>query len=338
MTCKVLMFSSQPYDVAFFQKHASGKDMTLSFVEFPLDTETVALTQGHDAVCLFVNDIANRTVLEQLKRHGIMHVALRCAGFNNVDIEAAKEFGIAVSRVPGYAPEAVAEHAVALLLALNRKLHKAYNRVKEDNYSLHGLMGFNLHGKTAGIVGSGQIGAAMAKIMLGFGTKVHCYDPYPNKELEALGVTYQTLPELLSTSDIVSLHCPLTSDSYHMINAETLATMKQGVTIINTSRGGLIDTQAMVAALKSKKVGLLGLDVYEMESGLFFRDHSMDIIQDDVFKRLLTFPNVIVTGHQGFFTQEALTEIAKTTLDNIQLLQAAPNKWAMPSQNSNFLA
>ncbi|NVK56062.1 MAG: 2-hydroxyacid dehydrogenase [Alteromonadaceae bacterium] len=311
------MYSAQAYDIKSFGQHNLSSQVNITSFETSLNTHTAALSQNTDVVCAFVNDQLDAAVLNQLKQQGVSHIALRCAGFNNVDIDAAKSLGMAVSRVPAYSPEAVAEHALALIMTLNRKTHKAYNRVREGNFHLNGLLGFTLHGKKVGVVGTGHIGAALVRLLTGFGCQIYCYDPYPNPELEALGVHYTSLETLFSECHVISLHCPLNEQSYHLINADSLATMREGVMIINTSRGGLIDTGAVINALKTHKIGYLGLDVYEMESELFFRDHSSEIIQDDVFERLLTFHNVLITGHQGFFTEEALTEIAEVTLGNI---------------------
>ena len=242
---------------------------------------------------------------------------MRCAGFNNVDLDTAKELGLVVTRVPAYSPESVAEHTIALIMGLNRKLHKAYNRVKDDNFSLAGLLGFDLHGKTVGVIGTGQIGLALVRILKGFGCRIICFDPNESDEVTTLGGSYVPLEAIFSQSDIISLHCPLMSKTNHLINEQSIAQMKDGVMIINTSRGGLVDTQSVINGLKNRKIGYLGLDVYEMEGDLFFEDKSLEIIQDDVFQRLLTFPNVIITGHQGFFTQEALQKIAETTIENI---------------------
>lgn len=316
MTIQMGIFSCQPYDEASISKLAGG-EINLHCFPARLDENTVPLCDGLDAVCVFVNDTVNAVVLEKLKAAGVSHIALRCAGYNNVDLEAAKGLGLAVSHVPAYAPEAVAEHAVALMLTLNRRMHKAYNRVKEGNFDLNGLLGFNMAGKTTGIIGTGHIGRATARILLGFGCEVLCYDPAPDRQLQDAGARFVPLDELLSRAHIVSLHCPLNQHSYHMINEESISKMRDGVMLINTSRGGLADTQALINGLKSHKIGYLGLDVYEMESELFFKDHSCEIIQDDVFERLSTFHNVLITGHQGFFTQEALGQIAQTTLNNV---------------------
>lgn len=289
------------------------------FLETPLDDQTVELAAGAAAVCAFVNDKITAAVFEKLAGHGIKIVALRCAGFNNVDLEAAKLNGIRVCRVPAYSPEAVAEHAVAMLLTLNRKTHKAYNRVREQNFSLHGLLGYNIHGKTIGIIGTGNIGKAFAKIMLGFGCRVLAFDIIANKDLEAIGVEYHPLMEVLK-ADIVSLHSPLNEQTKHLMNETTFAMMKKGAVLINTSRGGLIDTKAVIKSLKTGQIGALGIDVYEQEEKLFFRDLSEDIIQDDTIQRLMSFPNVLITAHQAFFTDEALTQIANITFTNISQL------------------
>lgn len=317
MTIHVGVFSAKNYDESIFAPLSEHYDVSIRFLPMALDAQTAQLCSEYDAVCVFVNDDISETVIEALYQCRVKHIALRCAGYNNVDINAAKRYGIAVSRVPAYGPEAVAEHAIALMLTLNRKIHKAYNRVKEGNFELSGLMGFTLHNKTAGIIGTGKIGAATARILSGFGCKVMCYDPFPDEALKRAGVNYVSLETLLGASHIVSLHCPLSEDTYHLINRDTIALMRDGVMLINTSRGGLIDTSAVIQGLKDRKIGYLGLDVYEMESELFFKDHSEQIINDDVFERLATFHNVIITGHQGFFTQEALSQIATTTLENL---------------------
>ncbi|MDO6712242.1 2-hydroxyacid dehydrogenase [Aliiglaciecola sp. 2_MG-2023] len=316
---KTLFFSSKSHDISYFNKQNTLYNFTLDFQEARLSIDTVALCQGYEAICIFVNDQVDSQVIEQLKEMGIKHIALRCAGFNNVDLQKAKQLGIRVSRVPAYSPEAVAEHTVALMMTLNRKLHKAYNRVRENNFSLNGLIGFNFHGKTAGIVGYGKIGKCTANILLGLGCKVICYDPMTQTS-DQKDITFVSLDTLLCDSDIISLHCPLTNESQHMINDDSISKMKDGVMLINTSRGGLVDSKAVIRALKSRKIGQLGLDVYEMESDLFFEDKSWEIMQDDVFDRLVGFPNVLITGHQGFFTDEALQQIAQTTLNNIALM------------------
>jgi D-lactate dehydrogenase len=317
----VTVFSTKPYDRQFFDAAVSGRHR-VTYVEPRLTRETAILAKGAGAVCAFVNDQVDAAVLGALKKLGVRLVALRAAGFNNVDLAAAKDEGIAIARVPAYSPEAVAEHTVALILALDRKIHRAYARVREGNFALDGLIGFNLHGRTVGVVGTGRIGSGVARIMLGFGCHVLAYDLVPDPANEALGIAYVPLPTLLSSSDIVTLHCPLTPKTHHLIDAAAIATMKPGVMLINTSRGGIIDTQAVIDGLKRGAIGNLGLDVYEEEAALFFEDMSGRVIGDDVFERLMTFPNVLVTGHQGFFTTEALTAIAETTIANIAAFEA----------------
>jgi D-lactate dehydrogenase len=319
---RIAFFSTREYERKVFcetfdalsDQHAM---CSVTYFEHALNEDTAHLCDNIDAVVVFVNDDVNAATIETLKHCGVTHVALRCAGFNNVDINAAKRCQISVSRVPAYSPETVAEHTLALMLTLNRKTHKAYNRVREGNFALNGLMGFTLHKKTVGVVGTGKIGKAVVRILLGFGCNVLCFDPTQDDDVNAWGATYVELSTLLSKSDIVSLHCPLNESSYHLINQESLSKMPDGVMLINTSRGGLIDNDAVVKGLKSKKIGYLGLDVYERESELFFSDRSEEIIQDDIFLRLTTFPNVLITGHQGFFTEEALNEIAQVTVSNI---------------------
>ncbi|EKE70962.1 2-hydroxyacid dehydrogenase [Gallaecimonas xiamenensis] len=312
---KVAVFSAKAYDQAALAK--AGPQYHWDFLEPRLDQGTAQLAKGAKAVVAFVNDDLSAPVLTALKALGVTMVALRCAGFNNLDLAAADTLGIRVARVPAYSPEAVAEHAVGLMLMLNRHLHKAYNRVREDNFSLDGLLGFNLHGKTVALVGVGAIGLATARILAGFGCKLLASDPKPNPAFTALGGQFMPLDEALAQADVISLHCPLTPDSYHLINARRLGLMKPGLMLINTSRGALLDTQAAINALKTGQLGYLGLDVYEQEGDLFFEDLSNRIIPDDVFQRLLTFPNVVITGHQGYFTQEALSAIASTTVDNL---------------------
>ena len=315
---KVAVFSSKPYDKQFLEAANGPHAHELHFLEPRLTEDTASLASGYPAVCAFVNDQLNAAVLERLSRSGTRLVALRSAGFNHVDLAAAASLGIKVARVPAYSPYAVAEHTVGMILALTRKIHRAYNRVREGNFALDGLLGFDLHDRTMGIIGTGQIGAVVAQIMQGFGCHILAYDPYPNPVLEASELLrYVSLEELLSGSDIVSLHCPLTPDTYHLINSQTLRQMKHGAMLINTSRGALLDTASIILALKSGKIRYLGLDVYEEEEDLFFEDLSDRVLQDDVFARLLTFPNVIITGHQAFFTQNALQAIAETTLGNI---------------------
>ncbi len=314
---KVAIFSAKSYDREFLTVANYDHEHSLVFFEPRLGHETALLARGFPAVCLFVNDIADDVTLGRLADHGTRLIALRCAGFNNVDLAAAARFGMQVVRVPAYSPYAVAEHAVGLMLTLNRKFHKAYNRVREGNFELDGLLGFDFHGRTVGIVGTGRIGQGVAQIMHGFGCKLLAYDVYQNPACMALGAQYVSLPTLFAQADVITLHCPLTPDTYHLVNTDAIAQMKRGVMLINTSRGALVDTEAVVAGLKSQKISALGLDVYEQESELFFENLSSKIIQDDTFERLMTFPNVIVTGHQAFFTQEALQNIAETTLSNI---------------------
>lgn len=314
---KIALFSAKPYDREFFEAANKEFKHELVFFEAHLNDHTVQMAAGFQAVCVFPNDTVNRFVLKNLAAHGVKLVALRCAGYNNIDLEAAREFDIQVVRVPAYSPYAVAEHAVAMMLTLNRKLHRAYNRVREGNFKLDGLLGFDMHGKTVGLIGTGRIGTVLANILKGFGCRILAYDPSPNIMYEEHGVHYVELSELLHQSDIISLHCPLTPKTHHLINEDAIERMKPGVMLINTSRGGVIDTRAIIWGLKSGKIGSLGLDVYEEEADIFFEDLSEQTMQDDVFARLLTFPNVLVTGHQAFFTREALENIAYTTLGNI---------------------
>lgn len=311
-------YDSKSYDRDYLATAPAAGRLNSTLHEFRLSRETVATAAGAQAVCVFVNDRVDRACLEQLAALGVRHVALRCAGFNNVDLAAAKALGLAVTRVPAYSPHAVAEHTVALLQTLNRKLHRAYNRVREHNFSLSGLVGFDLFGKTVGIVGTGRIGRITAEIFRGFGCRIVAHDPFPAAEwASAQGVAYLPLEELLAASDIVSLHLPLTPQSQHLLNSTTLALMKPGAYLLNTSRGKLIETQALIAALKSGHLGGVGLDVYEEEEGIFFEDHSGEVMQDDALSRLLTFPNVLITSHQAFFTAEALREIMRVTTENI---------------------
>ncbi len=313
---RVAVFSTKAYDREFLERANAGRH-EVRFLEPRLSAETASLAAEYEAVCVFVNDRLDAGVIEALAKSGTRLITLRCAGYNNVDLAAARKHGITITRVPGYSPHAVAEHTVGLLLALNRKLHRAYNRVREGNFALDGLLGFDLHGKTAGIIGTGKIGAVVCQILTGFGCRVLAVDPFPNEICQALGVRYLEFDELLRESDLVTLHCPLTPQNKHLINARALEQMREGAMLINTSRGALIDTLAVIDALKSGKIGSLGLDVYEEEEQIFFEDRSGLIISDDVFSRLLTFPNVIITGHQAFFTREALENIAATTIDNI---------------------
>jgi D-lactate dehydrogenase len=312
----VAIFSAKKYDREFLNA-ANASHHQLRFFEPPLNEETVGLAAGFDAACVFVNDQVNAAVIAKLSSLGVRFIALRCAGYNNVDLAAAKTHGITVVRVPAYSPYAVAEHTIALMLALNRKVHRAYNRVREGNFALDGLVGFDMHGKTVGVIGTGQIGTVVAQILTGFGCPTLAFDPIPNPTCRSLGVQYVELTELLAQADVISLHCPLTPENKHIINNAAIARMKNGVMLINTSRGALLDTVAIIDALKSGKIGYLGLDVYEEEEQIFFEDRSGLILSDDVFARLLTFPNVIITGHQAFFTREALLNIAATTIHNI---------------------
>jgi D-lactate dehydrogenase len=319
---KVAVFSTKPYDQKFLDEANQKHGHELEFFEPRLTPATSPLAAGFGAVCAFVNDQLNAEVLDALAEHGTRLIALRSAGFNHVNLESAAALGLTVARVPAYSPYAVAEHAVALILALNRKLHRAYARVREGNFSLDGLLGFDIHGCTVGIVGTGKIGVAFARIMKGFGCRLLAHDPHPNAACEELGVEYVELSELFARSDIIALHAPLTPDTHHLINAASLAQMRDGVMLINTSRGALVDTRAVINALKAGKLGALGLDVYEEEEDLFFEDFSGQVIADDVFARLLTFPNVVITGHQGFFTREALRNIAETTLANVSAFES----------------
>jgi len=315
---KIIFFSAKPYDQQFFTEVNQQYNFELNFLEAHLNSKTAVLAQGYDVVCVFVNDAITAEVLQALADQGIKLLALRCAGFNNVDLKAAHALGIKVVRVPAYSPYAVAEHTLALILTLNRKTHRAYNRVKEGNFALNGLLGFDLHGKTAGLIGLGKIGLATARILKGVGCRVLGYDAAKSAEADSIGVEFSSLDELYSQSDIISLHCPLTPETYHIINAGSIAKMKKGVMLINTSRGALIDTRAVIEGLKKEQISYLGLDVYEEEGDLFFEDLSNKVIQDDVFMRLLSFNNVLITGHQAFLTSNALQKIAETTLQNIQ--------------------
>ena len=314
---RVAVFSSHPHDEKYLNRANKTSGHELVFLESRLKPRTAKLADGFEAVCAFVNDDLGAPVLEALDGLGIHHIALRSAGFNHVDLKAAARLGFTIARVPAYSPHAVAEHTVAIMLALNRQIHKSYTRVRDGNFALDGLLGFDLFGRTVGIVGTGKIGERVAVIMAGFGCRIVAYDPYPNPVCVDLGVEYVDLPTLFAESDIVSLHTPLTPETHHLIDGETISMMKDDVMIVNTSRGALVDTVAVIDGLKSRKVGYLGLDVYEEEGDLFFENLSDRIITDDVFSRLLTFPNVIITGHQAFFTAEAITAIAETTMENL---------------------
>jgi D-lactate dehydrogenase len=319
---KVAFFSTKPYDQSTFEAINSACGHDLVFFEPRLNLKTVALASGFPAVCVFINDDLSEATLRAIASAGTRLVALRCAGFNNVDLDVARELGLTVVRVPAYSPYAVAEHAVGLILMLNRKLYRAYNRVRDDNFALNGLLGFDIHGKTVGVVGTGKIGQCFAQIMGGFGCNLLGYDVQQNPDCLEMGMRYVDLPELLSQSEIISLHCPLLPATYHIINPESLQHMKRGAMLINTSRGGLIDTRAVIDAIKSGQIGYFGTDVYEEEENLFFEDLSGTVIQDDTFQLLQSFPNVVITAHQAFFTEDALDNIATTTLSNISDIEA----------------
>jgi D-lactate dehydrogenase len=314
---KISFFSTQRYERPIFDQVNQLHHHEINYYDFHLNSESIGAVAPTDVVCCFVNDSLNVSVIDGLYERGVQLIALRSAGYNHVDYAYAQKKGISICRVPSYSPQAIAEHTVALILCLNRKVHQAYNRVREGNFSLNGLMGFNLDQKIVGIIGTGQIGTALAKILNGFGCKILAFDPIPNECCIKLGVSYTNLDSLFKNSDIVSLHCPLNDNTSHIIDSQALERMKQGAMLINTGRGKLLDTKSVIVALKSKKLGYLGIDVYEEEEPLFFEDHSSEIIDDDVFCRLQTFPNVLITGHQGFFTQEAIQNIASTTLENI---------------------
>ncbi len=319
----IAVFSTKAYDREFLSaaNAAAGAQHQLVFHETSLTPHSVALASGCKVVCAFVNDQLNAAVLSALQSLGVRLIALRCAGFNNVDLAAASRLGIRVARVPAYSPAAIAEHTVAMMLTLNRHIHRAYVRVREANFSLDGLLGFDMQQRTVGIIGTGRIGATLARILNGFGCRLLAYDPMVNSEINAqcqsLGVRYVSLAELYAQSDIISLHCPLTPQTRHLIDDAAIAQMKQGVMLINTSRGAVVETRAVIAGLKSGIIGYLGLDVYEEEGDLFFENLSEHVLQDDLFARLITFPNVLITGHQAFFTREALSAICNTTIDNI---------------------
>jgi D-lactate dehydrogenase len=314
---RIAVFSTRSYDEEFLGPAFEGSAHELVFVSARLTAETLPLAAGFDALCVFVQDRLDRSALESLARLGVRLVALRCAGFNNVDLAAASEFGIIVVRVPAYSPYAVAEFTVGLMLALNRKIHRAANRVREWNFALEGLLGFDFHGRTIGIIGTGQIGAGVARIMHGFGCRLLAADVRENPELLALGARYCPHDELFAQSDVITLHCPLVKETFHLISDAAISKMKSGLMLINTSRGAVIDTRAVIEGLKCGQIGSLGIDVYEEEENLFFQDLSNYVAQDDMLARLLTFPNVLVTGHQAFFTRDALEKIAATTRANV---------------------
>ncbi len=318
---RLALFSTKPYDEQFFTAANERFNNELVFFEARLEQATTALAAGFPAICAFVNDRLDRGVLSALAAGGTKWIALRSAGYNNVDLAAADELRLKVVRVPAYSPHAVAEHTIGLILTLNRKLHRAYSRVRDGNFSLNGLLGFDLFGRTVGIVGTGQIGACVAEAIKGFGCRLLGYDVTPNPKCVALGLEYVPLPQLLAQSDVITLHCPLTPQTRYLVNADTIRLMKPGVMLINTSRGGVIDTKAVLEGLKSGVIGYLGLDVYEEEADYFFEDLSGEVIEDDTLARLMTFPNVIITSHQAFFTREALDKIATTTLANLRELE-----------------
>lgn len=315
---KIAIYGTKSYDREHFTRANRHFGFELEFFDFMLDVKTAKMAEGAEAVCIFVNDDGSRPVLEKLAQIGVKTVALRCAGFNNVDLKAAEELGLKVVRVPAYSPESVAEHTVGLMLTLNRRIHKAYQRTRDANFSLEGLTSFNMYGKTAGVIGTGKIGIATMRILKGFGMNLLAYDPFCNPEAEKIGGKYVDLDELYARSDIITLHCPATPENHYMLNEAAFDKMKDGVMIINTSRGGLIDSAAAIEALKRRKIGALGMDVYENERELFFEDKSNDVITDDVFRRLSSCHNVLFTGHQAFLTEEALGNISEVTLSNIR--------------------
>ncbi|WP_428946192.1 2-hydroxyacid dehydrogenase [Pantoea sp. FN060301] len=326
---KLAVYSTKHYDRTYLEQVNESYGFELEFFDFLLTDRTAKNAVGCDGVCLFVNDDGGRVVLEELAELGVKFIALRCAGFNNVDLDAAKELGLHVVRVPAYSPEAVAEHTVGMMMTLNRRIHRAWQRTREANFSLDGLIGFNMHGRTAGVIGTGKIGLATLRILKGFGMRLLACDPYPNPQALEIGVEYVDINTLFRKADVISLHCPMTPENYHLLNMAAFQQMKDGVMIINTSRGGLIDSQAAIDALKMQKIGSLGMDVYENERDLFFEDKSNDVIQDDVFRRLSACHNVLFTGHQAFLTAEALTSIAETTLENLKQLdrgEPCPNE------------
>ena len=315
---KIAVFSTKPYDQEYFERYRNSHNFEFTFFETPLNSDTANLTSGYNVACVFVNDKVDKETVKILFENGIRLIALRCAGYNNVDIASAKRNNIKVVRVPAYSPEAVAEHAIALILTLNRKTHKAYNRIREGNFSLNKLIGFNLHEKTVGVVGTGKIGATFCRIIKGFGCKIIAFDIDKSYELITLGVDYKPLDEVFKKADIISLHCPLNPETKHIINEESLSLMKNGIMVINTSRGALINTADIIQGLANQKIGYLGIDVYEQEENLFFKDLSESIIPDDLILRLISFPNVLITSHQAYFTKEAMEEITITTLNNIK--------------------
>jgi D-lactate dehydrogenase len=330
LAMRVAMFSTKPYDEVSFaaaneRRSRDGGDggrHAIDHLEDRLRERSAPLAHGADAACIFVNDVADAAALSGLRDAGVRFVALRCAGFNNVDLEAAARLGLRVVRVPAYSPNAVAEHTIALILSLNRRIHKAYNRVRDGNFSLDGLVGFDLAGKTAGVIGTGKIGTIVARLLWHFRCNVIAYDPYENERITELGMRYVSLDELWATSDVISLNCPLTAETHHLVDERAVESMKPGVMVVNTGRGALVDTTAVIDGLKSGRIGALALDVYEEEAELFFEDRSAEVITDDAFARLLVFPNVLITAHQAFLTREALAGIADTTLANLDDLAA----------------
>ena len=326
---KIGFFSAKHYDIEHFDRTNEAFGAEIEYFDYRLCMKSVKLAHGFEAICAFVNDSLCEEVLVELAKNGTKIIAMRCAGFNNVDLDAAKRLGIRVVNVPAYSPESVAEHTIALMLTLNRKVHKAYQRTRDANFSLEGLVGFNMHNRTVGVIGTGKIGLATIKVLQGFGCKVLAHDPFPNQAVIDLGVDYVSLDEIYPNCDIISLHCPLTPDNHHLLCKESFEKMKPGVMVINTSRGGLLNAFDAMEALKSGQLGSLGLDVYENEKELFFEDKSNEIIQDDVFRRLSACHNVIFTGHQAFLTHEALSSIAYTSLMNVEQLvkgEACPNE------------
>jgi D-lactate dehydrogenase len=319
---KVAVFSTKRYDQKSFELINTNYQHELTFFDFRLTQQTAIMAQGFDAVCAFVNDDLSEPVLKELANHGVRLIAMRCAGFDKVDLDAAKSLNIQVVRVPAYSPEAIAEHTLGLMLSLNRRIHRAYQRTRDANFSLEGLTGFNFHGKTVGVIGTGKIGIATIRILKGFGMNILAYDPYENPIAVKLGVTYTTLEDIYSQANVITLHCPMTQENYHMLNADAFDKMRDGVMIINTSRGGLLNSIDAIEALKASKIGSLGIDVYENEQDLFFQDKSNDVIKDDVFRRLSSCHNVLFTGHQAFLTEEALGNIADTTLNNILMFNS----------------
>lgn len=325
---RIAIFSTKPYDRTFFDAANAGRH-ELTYLTPRLTEETVSLAAGFPAVCVFVQDRLNEPVVRVLAAGGTRLIALRCAGFNNVDLNTAADVGISVVRVPAYSPYSVAEHTIGLMMALNRRFHRAYNRVREGNFALDGLLGFDMHGRTVGIIGTGKIGARVASILKGYGCQLLGHDRFQNPDCLKMGLEYVSLHELYAKSDIITLHCPLTPETHHLIDSEAISQMKRGVMLVNTSRGSVVETLALIDGLKSGQIGHLGLDVYEEEADLFFEDLSNHVLQDDVLARLLTFPNVIITGHQAFFTRDALEAIARTTIENVTQFdrgEACPNR------------